>query len=208
MGGVVSSGNAKDAQINTITPFAGRVWLSSTDENGTFQVGDTFIVNQKTGLISIDPSVLAAPKVQITEDLDMNQWGIVTTFGTDTNLLLQPKGTGGLVISNSETNRPAQGPSTSPIIGPLQERTDNNSPPQTTRDWDVVTQQDIGYDANEVPVSGLLGQLAFTDTAPTVGITTGDPDPNSISFSVSGTTLTIKYTAPDGTTTSTDLTLS
>ena len=43
----------------------------------------------------------------------MNQWGIVTTFGTDTNLLLQPKGTGGLVISNSETNRPAQGPSLS-----------------------------------------------------------------------------------------------
>ena len=25
-------------------------------------------------------------------------------------------------------------------------------------------------------MSGLLGQLAFTDTAPTVGITTGDPD--------------------------------
>ncbi len=38
------------------------------------------------------------------------------------------------------------------------------------RKWPVVTQRDLGYDADEVPVAGLLGQLAFTDTAPAVSL--------------------------------------
>ena len=36
----------------------GKVWQSSTDENGRFAVGDTFIVDQKTGAISIAAGAL------------------------------------------------------------------------------------------------------------------------------------------------------
>lgn len=36
----------------------GKVWQSSTDENGQFSVGETFIVDQKTGQIIIPPSAL------------------------------------------------------------------------------------------------------------------------------------------------------
>ena len=42
----------------------GRVWQSSTDENGRFQVGETFIVDQKTGAVQIPAS--ASPSVTKT----------------------------------------------------------------------------------------------------------------------------------------------
>ena len=42
----------------------GRVWLTSTDQNGKFKVGDTFQVNQQTGVVTIPPA--AASGVQKT----------------------------------------------------------------------------------------------------------------------------------------------
>jgi len=193
LGGVTSSGSTpKDEQINLLSAFnQGRVWQSSTDETGTFQVGDTFKVDQKTGLISIDPSVIVAPAVDITEDLDMKQYAIVTTFGSDTNLLLQPKGTGGLVISNSDAARPGLGPSTSPIIGPIKERSQNDG-----LDYDVVTQEDIGYDPNQVPVSQYLGRMAFQDQTSAIALNPQSPAEGQLVFEVVGTDL--KITINDG----------
>lgn len=195
LGGVLAPGNAtlaKREQINNITKFnQGRVWQSSTDEVGTFQVGETFKVDQKTGLISIDPSVIVAPKVEITEDLDMNQWAITTSFGTDTNILIAPKGEGGLLIQANGPDRPGEGKSNRPIIGPVRERSDTN-------DWDVVTQEDVGYDANQVPISGWLGASAFMDRAQEIQLTETLPIPaNVISFKLVGTDLVI--TLNDGT---------
>ena len=179
-----------------LVPYnGGRVWLSSTDQDGNFNVGDTFQVNQKTGQIYIDPSVIVQPPLKIQENLDMGPWSIYTTYGTDTNLNLAPKGDGGLVIGGDvKTDGSAPvGPSTAPIIGPVKERSQNDG-----KDYDVVTQEDLGYDADEIPVSGLLGKLAFTDTPSVVGVSDSAPLPNELKFSVSGATLTISFQPPGG----------
>ena len=42
----------------------GRVWLTSTDQSGKFKVGDTFVVNQQTGVVTIPPA--SAPGVPRT----------------------------------------------------------------------------------------------------------------------------------------------
>ena len=67
------------------------------------------------------------------------------------------------------------------------------------RKWNVVSQRDLGYDPDEVPVSCLLGQLAFTDTAPAVSSTKSAPLSNELKFEVSGNSLIIKYQPADGT---------
>ena len=193
-----------------LVPYnGGRVWLSSTDQDGNFNVGDTFQVNQKTGQIYIDPSVIVQPPLKIQENLDMGPWSIYTTYGTDTNINIAPKGDGGLVIGGDvKTNGSAPvGPSTAPIVGPVKERSVVDTA-GNTKDFPVVTQEDLGYDADEIPVSGLLGKLAFTDTPSVVGVSDSPPLPNEIKFSVSGNTLTLTYQPPSGTAKTTTLTLS
>jgi hypothetical protein len=193
---VERGGDDADGDAPQLVPFnGGRVWLSSTDQDGNFNVGDTFQVNQKTGQIYLDPSVIVQPPLKIQENLDMGPWSIYTTYGTDTNLNLAPKGDGGVILGGAvRTNGSAPvGPSTAPIIGPLEERSQNDD-----KNYPVVTQEDLGYDADEVPVSGLLGKLAFTDTPSVVGVSNSAPQTNELKFSVSGTTLTISYQPPGG----------
>ena len=60
----------------------GKVWLSSTDEEGVFKVGDTFQVNQKTGFVTFDPSAVATivvsdPTPDLGGDLDVNGYKIL-----------------------------------------------------------------------------------------------------------------------------------
>jgi len=196
----VELGGDESGVADQLAPFnGGRVWLSSTDQDGNFNVGDTFQVNQKTGQIYIDPSVIVQPPLKIQENLDMGPWSIYTTYGTDTNLNLAPKGDGGLVIGGAvKTDGSAPvGPSTAPIIAPVKERSVVDTA-GNTKDFPVVTQEDLGYDADEIPVSGLLGKLAFTDTPSVVGVSDSSPLPNELKFSVSGNTLTIKYQPPGG----------
>ena len=191
-----------------LVPYnGGRVWLSSTDQDGNFNVGDTFQVNQKTGQIYIDPSVIVQPPLKIQENLDMGPWSIYTTYGTDTNLNLAPKGDGGLVIGGAVTTSGSSpvGPSTAPIIGPVKERSQNDG-----KDYPVVTQEDLGYDPDEVPVSGLLGKLAFTDTPSVVGVSDSAPLVNELKFKVDGTKLIISFqpATPGAAVQTTELTLS
>lgn len=186
----------------------GRVWLSSTDENGNFKVGDTFQVNQKTGQISIEDGAIAERPLIITDDLDLagyKIWQNPATAGNPKEIQLLPSGDGDMVFgtldykSDGVTRENAAA-----IREPILERGKDDDRP-----WPVVTQRDLGYDADEIPVSCLLGQLAFTDNAPAISATKTPPLPNELKFEVSGTTLIIKYQPADGSAMlSTTLTLS
>ena len=201
-----------------LTPYnSGRIWLSSTDQDGKFKVGDTFSVNQKTGQIFIDPTVIVQPPLEVNDNLDVGPYSIYTSFGTNTNIQIAPKGTGSLIIGNTSTvttgGTAPTNQSTNSIMGPLMERSievDDDDNIVQNKNFDVVTQEDIGYDADEVPVGTLLGQLAYTNTAPSVGVSETVPLPNEIKFSVnSSDELTISFTKPNGTTvTSAAITLS
>ena len=181
----------------------GRVWLSSTDENGNFKVGETFTVNQKTGTIFILPEAIQSRFI-VREDLDLRGFKIIqnpSTAGANTDIQLQPSGTGDIVLGTDDVDEDGNRLGPAAILAPILEHTTDDD-----RIWPVVTQRDIGYDADEIPVSGLLGQLAFTDTAPSVGCTLTNPEINEIKFELSGDELIVKVTTPDGITVSTTLT--
>lgn len=66
----------------------GKVWLSATDEEGNFKVGDTFAVDQKTGFVTIDPSSVSTNVVsdltpQLGGPLDLNNRNIEGTGNID-----------------------------------------------------------------------------------------------------------------------------
>ena len=121
---------------------SGRVWLSSVDQNGKFKVGDTFVVDQQTGFVTIDPSSYSTNLVsdlspELGGNLDVltrsiysstGDIGINDAFSTGANLLLVRE-------SSLATAYP------------------------------VVTQYDIGTDPNQVPLNGYLGTMAFQDSA-------------------------------------------
>jgi hypothetical protein len=202
----VEIGGAGDPGSRLSYLNGGRIWLSSTDENGNFKVGETFVVNQKTGSIYILPEAVKNTFV-LKDDLDLRGykiWVDPATGGVDGDLQLQPAGQGGIILGTDSYDADGNRENPAAIREPILERgLDDN------RKWPVVSQRDLGYDADEVPVSGLLGQLAFTDSAPAVTATTSAPLPNEIKFSVSGNELTITYQPADGTAAkSTKLTLS
>jgi len=64
----------------------GKVWLTSTDQNGKFKVGDTFAVDQQTGLVTIDPSAFSAnlvsdPSPELGGNLDVLSRNIYSSIG-------------------------------------------------------------------------------------------------------------------------------
>ena len=189
IGGVGDPGS-RLAYIN-----GGRIWLSSTDENGNFKVGETFTVNQKTGTIFILPEAVQS-RLILKEDLNLRGFKIFqdpSTAGANADVQLQPSGTGDVVFGTDDVDSDGNRTGPAAILGPVLEHTTDDD-----RKWPVVTQRDLGYDADEVPVSGLLGKLAFTDSAPAVSSTQSPPLSNELTFSVSGTTLTISYQPTDG----------
>jgi hypothetical protein len=194
----------------------GRVWLSSTDENGNFSVGETFTVNQKTGKVEIDEGALQDQPLVIEDDIDLQGNKILqgpSNSPPDCGIQLQPNGIGNIILgttaytSNGERERPAA--IEAPILENIHADFKGINIADLNRSYPVLTQKDLGYDADEVPVAGLLGKLAFTDSAPAVISTQSSPLPNELTFSVSGTTLTIRYQPTDGSPTlETTLTLS
>ena len=73
-GGVPVETNQKVERNN------GKIWAATTDHKGTFKVGDTFTVNQQTGLVDIPAGSLAVSL--LLTDLDVNGHNIVDTTGT------------------------------------------------------------------------------------------------------------------------------
>lgn len=66
----------------------GKVWLTSTDQNGRFKVGDTFAVDQQTGFVTIDPQSVATNLVSDTSpelggDLDVLARNIYSSINPD-----------------------------------------------------------------------------------------------------------------------------
>jgi hypothetical protein len=64
----------------------GRVWLSSVDQNGKFKVGDTFVVDQQTGFVTIDPNSYSTNLVsdltpELGGDLDVLTRRIYSSLG-------------------------------------------------------------------------------------------------------------------------------
>ena len=192
----------------------GRVWQSSTDENGKFQVGTTLVVDQKTG--QIKPLFAAVNAQNVVRDPGINMRGYKiyqdpSDAGANAPLQLEPAGTGSIILGTPEFNSDGERVRPSPIMAPILENIPDDfkkiNQADLNRSFPVVTQKDIGYDADEIPLSGLLGELAFTNTPPSVGVTALDPEPNEIKFSVSGTTLTIKTADANGDIYSAEITL-
>ena len=183
----------------------GRVWQSSTDENGKFQVGSTFTVNQKTGEIIPVIAAVAANNLVRAPGINMRGYKIYqdpSDAGANAPLQLEPAGTGSIILGTPEFNSDGERVRPSPIMAPILENIPDDfkgiNQADLNRSSPVLTQKDVGYDADEIPLSGLLGELAFTNTPPSVGVTALDPEPNEVKFSVSGTTLTIKTADSNG----------
>jgi len=200
----IEIGGVGDAGSRLTYINGGRVWLSSTDENGNFKVGETFTVNQKTGSIFILPEAIQSRFI-LREDLDLRGFKIYqdpSTSGANADIQLQPSGTGDVVLGTDDENADGSRIGPASILAPILEHNVEKDPDTSEitydRTWPVVTQRDIGYDPAEVPVSGLLGKLAFSDSAPAVSSTQSPPQSNELTFSVSGTTLTISYQPTNG----------
>jgi hypothetical protein len=85
----------------------GKVWLTSTDQNGKFKVGDSFLVNQQTGAVTIPSGAVSTSIVtdslpKLGANLDVQTYSIFTT-NTNGNITLTPNGTGSIVLNGPVT---------------------------------------------------------------------------------------------------------
>lgn len=201
------TGSADDQIYNR-----GKVWQSSTDENGLFKVGDKFKVDQRRGTITLDGFTVSAEVVsdttpQLGGDLDLNSQDITGTGNinitgtvtlTDTSSLTLPVGTA------------AQRPGTA-AKGMIRFNDDtDNFEGYDGANWGSLIGGDIGTDPENVPLNQFLGKQAFVDEVGTVIPSASDPQRNKdINFEyVSDTSIKIRMRGADGTVRSTTLTLS
>jgi hypothetical protein len=92
----------------------GKVWLTSTDQNGKFKVGTTFSVDQQTGYVKIDPNgvstnVSSDPSPALGGDLDLRNHKIYTSYG-NSNITIEANGTGTIIL-NGPVSMPGAGAS-------------------------------------------------------------------------------------------------
>lgn len=133
------NGGVPDETKEAINVNNGKVWLTSTDQSGKFKVGDTFQVDQQTGLVGIDPQSYSPAIVmdltpQLGGDLDVLNKKITTTLGNgDVNL--EAPGTG--LMKFTEYGLTAV---------------------------PVVTQHDVGYGLNQIPMNHMLGSASLQNT--------------------------------------------
>jgi hypothetical protein len=126
----------------SINRNGGKVWLTSTDQSGKFKVGDTFAVDQQTGFVTIDPQSISTNVVsdltpELGGDLDVLARNIYSSVG---DIGIQDAfNTGVNLLLVRESSLATAYP--------------------------FVTQFDIGTDPNQVPLNGLLGTMAFQDSA-------------------------------------------
>ena len=160
----------------------GRVWLSSVDQNGKFKVGDTFVVDQQTGFVTIDPASISTNLVsdltpELGGDLDVLTRSIYSSLG---NVAINDtlEGISGSAASPSftftgdlNTGVFSSGADVVDVTtgGTAKVRVDNTTAPIkeifSSVYYQVATQVDIGTDPNQIPLNGYLGTMAFQDSA-------------------------------------------
>ena len=163
------NGGVANELNQTINISEGRVWQSSTDQNGKFKVGDTFEVDQKTGFVTIDPQSYSTNLVsdlspQLGGDLDVLDKVITTTLGNG-DVVITPNGNGTVNVDTSRITNVVDptGNQDAATKKYVDDNTDlvNDTTPQLGGDLDVqtyaintsTTNGDIDLDANG---SGLI----------------------------------------------------
>jgi hypothetical protein len=157
----------------------GRVWLSSTDQNGKFKVGDTFEVDQKTGFITIDPQAFSTNLVsdlspQLGGNLDVLNRSITTSL-TNGDVTIEGNGTGSVVIPNLDGKLNADldvndhAITTSVVNGDIDLDANGAGLLKVTEfnltQVPIVTQHDVGEDPNQVPLNAMLGTASLQNTS-------------------------------------------
>jgi hypothetical protein len=127
------NGGVPQESNESINLNSGKVWLTSTDQNGKFKVGDTFAVDQQTGFVTIDPNSYStnlvsdlSPElggdldvltrniyssvgnVRINDTLEVNSGSAATpaiTFNGDTNTGIYSPGADQVAVSTGGTER-------------------------------------------------------------------------------------------------------
>jgi hypothetical protein len=167
------NGGVADELKQTVNLNEGRVWQSSTDQNGKFKVGDTFEVDQKTGFVTIDPQSYSTNLVsdlspQLGGDLDVLDKKITTTLSNG-DVVITPNGSGQIKLTNSQlvTNFDVQtyAINTSTTDGDIDLDANGSGLIKVTEynlsQVPIVTQHDVGEDLNEIPLNYMLGEVAY-----------------------------------------------
>lgn len=208
----------------------GKVWLSATDEEGNFKVGDAFEVDQKTGFVTIDPTsvsinLIADQTPDLGGDLDVNGYKIVgDRNGNDGDIVLEVNSNSTIDLETTSAVKipvgtEAQRP-TSPETGMIRFNTEEEEyEGWNGKEWDALGGLDpalIGTSPEQIPVNGYLGKQAFVDEVGTVrpyfassGFYSAPQTGGDIQFRyVSDTSIQLVMKGLDGTIRSTTLTLS
>lgn len=206
----------------------GKVWLSATDEEGNFKVGDVFEVDQKTGFVTIDPTSVSVNIISdltpdLGGDLDVNNRKIVgDRSGNSGDIVLEVNGNS---IINLDTTSAVEVPSgteaqrpTTPGLGQLRFNTDIELfEGWNGTEWgELGAPPDIGTSPHQLPLNQYLGKQAFVDEVgtlrpyfPTGSFYSAPQTGGDIQFRyVSDTSIQIVMKGLDGTIRSTTLTLS
>ena len=164
---IETGGSGANAQFN-----GGRVWVSSTDQDGQFRVGTTLVVDQKTGYINIDPSSVSSNVESDLEpnlggDLNVNGYRIIGDRGSNTGLIKLETSSAIKIASGTESQRP-----TSPEVGMIRFNTEEEEyEGWNGEEWDALGGLDpalIGTNPEQIPVNGYLGRNAFLDYTATL----------------------------------------
>ena len=180
----------------------GKVWLSATDEEGNFKVGDSFEVDQKTGFVTIDPTsvsinLIADSTPDLGGDLDVNNNKIVgDRNGADGDIVLETNANSFIYLNGFA------------IAG--------GSGGQLPTGGVILTTDYVGTAPNDIPLNGYLGRQAFVDEVGTLrpyfasgGFYSAPQTGGDIQFRyVSDTEVQLVMKGLDGTIRSTTLTLS
>lgn len=162
----------------------GKVWLTSTDQSGKFKVGDTFVVDQQTGFVNVDPNSYG---INVVSDLTPELGGDLDVLGrrlytsnAGGNIDLDANGSGLFRVTEYNLSRVP-----------------------------VVTQHDIGSAPDQLSLNYMLGQLAFMDDIGRIRpAATAPVNSLDINFEyVSDTSIKVRMRGSDGTIRSSTLTL-
>ena len=207
------SGSVDDQVYNS-----GKVWQSSTDENGLFKVGPNFTVDQRRNIVTVENLTPAAQVVsditpQLGGPLDVNGNSIVSV--SNGNITLAPNGTGKVDIDSTTAiivpvGTEAQRPTT-PEAGMIRFNSDTDKyESHDGTNWGSLVGGDIGTAPENIPINQYLGRQAFVDEVGTVRPSASVPQQTKdINFEyVSDTSIKIRMKGADGTIRSTTLTLS